>query len=87
MASVEKVAVSLERELLREAEKLRKRTGESRSALVSRALARLVAEETLEQSVAQYVSAYQRFPESPAEVEAARALARRSLEAVAWCDE
>jgi metal-responsive CopG/Arc/MetJ family transcriptional regulator len=87
MASVEKIAVSVDRELLREAEKIRESTGETRSALVSRALARLVAERRREERIAAYVEAYRREPEQPVEIDLTRALARRSLEALAWDDE
>ena len=37
--------------------------------------------------VAEYVEAYRLLPESPAEVEAARLVAGRSLEAVEWARE
>ena len=84
MASVEKIAISVDRELLRRLEALREATGESRSAVVSRALARLVAEQELQDRIAEYVEAYRRVPESRAEINRARAAARRSLDALAW---
>lgn len=87
MASVEKIAVSVDRELLRSAEKLRATTGESRSALVSRALALVVAEREAQDRVAEYVEAYRRRPERRAELDQARAAARRSLAALEWDDE
>jgi metal-responsive CopG/Arc/MetJ family transcriptional regulator len=87
MASVEKIAVSVNRELLRKAEELRAATGETRSALFSRALAALVAERQLQDRIAGYVEAYRRTPERAVETSLARATARRSLEALAWDDE
>jgi metal-responsive CopG/Arc/MetJ family transcriptional regulator len=87
MTTVAKIAVSLDPELLRKAERLRRATGESRSALVSRALGRIVDEHDLQVRIAEYVKAYEREPEQPRDVELARAMARRSLETLAWDDE
>jgi metal-responsive CopG/Arc/MetJ family transcriptional regulator len=84
---VEKIAVSVDRELLRSAERLRGETGESRSALVSRALSLLVAERQAQDRVDEYVEAYRRRPERRVEIDEARRAARRSLEALEWDDE
>jgi predicted transcriptional regulator len=84
MSSVAKIAVSLDPELLRRAESLRQSTGETRSALVARALVRLVEQHDEEARVAEYVDAYRRKPEGPAEVNLARDVARRSLTTLAW---
>jgi metal-responsive CopG/Arc/MetJ family transcriptional regulator len=84
--SAEKVAVSVDRNLLRTAERLRARTGESRSAFVSRALRILVRAEEHDARVKEYVEAYRRVPETAAEQKLARSLAKRSLRNVAWRD-
>ncbi|MBI2390792.1 MAG: ribbon-helix-helix protein, CopG family [Deltaproteobacteria bacterium] len=83
----EKVAISLDPELLARAERLRKTTGESRSALVGRALRELLRAEERERQAAEYVEAYRRVPETSADVAQSRRLARRSLAAVPWDDE
>jgi len=83
----EKVAISLDPELLARAERLRKETGESRSALVGRALRELLRAEERDRRVAEYVEAYRRVPETSREVAQVRTLARRSLAAVPWDDE
>lgn len=83
---IEKLAISLDRELLRRAEELRRSTGESRSALVARALRQLLRAEALERLTRDYVAAYQRMPETAVEVRAARALAKKSLARVEWDD-
>ena len=80
----EKVAISVDGELLARAEQRRKVTGESRSALVARALRQLLCVEEHAQQVKQYVEAYRRFPESEIEVREARSLARRSLRGLPW---
>jgi metal-responsive CopG/Arc/MetJ family transcriptional regulator len=80
----EKVAISLDPELLARAERLRKQTGESRSALVGRALRKLLLAEERDRRVAEYVEAYRKVPETSREVARVRKLARRSLAAVPW---
>jgi metal-responsive CopG/Arc/MetJ family transcriptional regulator len=84
MGTVAKIAVSVDRATLREVERLRETTGESRSAFVSRALRRLIAEHEMQDRIAAYVDGYRRMPEQPVEVDAARDLARRSLESLEW---
>jgi hypothetical protein len=84
MSSVAKIAVSLDPELLRRAESIRKATGETRSALVTRALVRLVDEQDEKARIAEYVDAYRRKPEGPDDLDEARDLARRSLDTLAW---
>jgi len=81
-----KVAVSVDGELLARAEQRRKVTGESRSALVARALRQLLRTEEHAQQVEQYVAAYRSVPEGATEIRAARSLARRSLRALPWTD-
>ena len=79
-----KVAISLEDALFHEAEQLRARTGESRSALIARALKVLLKTEQREAEIAQYVAAYKAFPESDDEIDAAREFSRRALAFVEW---
>ena len=85
--AAEKVAISLDPELLARAERLRRRTGESRSALVGRALRALLSAEDRDRRVAEYVAAYRRAPETTRETATMRTLARRALAAVPWDDE
>jgi Arc/MetJ-type ribon-helix-helix transcriptional regulator len=82
--NAEKVAVSLDREVLAHAERLRKSTGESRSALVGRALRHLLQSEMRSARVAEYVEAYRRTPETAHDVRRARTVARRSIAALRW---
>jgi hypothetical protein len=69
------------------AERLRKASGETRSALVARALRQLLRDESQTRAVAEYVEAYRRFPETATDQRRARALARKSAAALAWDDE
>jgi metal-responsive CopG/Arc/MetJ family transcriptional regulator len=82
-----KIAISLEPQLLAHAERLRRVTGESRSAIVARSLRTLLAEEQHAYDVARYVAAYRELPESGAEVRAARAAAKRTLSMLPWNEE
>ena len=84
MARVAKIAVSIDKDILRRVERVREATGESRSAIVARALALLVGEHEKKVRVAEYLDAYRRVPEQPSEVELARQTARRSLASVPW---
>jgi len=82
----QKVAISLDTGVFKRAEELRKASGESRSALVGRALRLLLADNARARDVEQYVLAYQRVPEGTPDERRARALARRSFKALAWDD-
>ncbi len=86
MSNVAKVACSIDAELLARVESIRKRTGESRSAFISRALRVLTAESARSLAVARYAEAYREHPESSDDVSAARRSARRALSRVPWED-
>ncbi len=83
---ITKVACSIDLQLLARVESVRKKTGETRSAFVSRALRMLTAESARALAVARYAEAYREQPESPEDVRAARRSARRALSAVSWED-
>ncbi len=84
MANTAKIAVSIDPELLRRVERVRLQTGESRSALVSRALRQLTRDDERARRVREYVQAYRDTPETAEEIAAARASARRALSALSW---
>ena len=84
MSKAAKIAIRLDPRLLARIEHTRARTGESRSALVSRALALLSQEEERQAKTARYVLAYRDYPETTTEVDAARAAARRTLALLPW---
>lgn len=82
--TTEKVAISLDSELLRRIERLRAATGESRSAIIRRALALLTREEARAAEIRRYQEAYRETPEAQPYVDAARRLAHRSLSLLDW---
>jgi len=63
----QKVAVSLPADLLARVARLRERTGESRSAVVRRALELLLERLDHYEAVREYVEAYELLPETPGE--------------------
>lgn len=71
MPRTAKVAISLPSDVLTELERLRSETGESRSALVQRAIRQLIRDRRREERISRYIEGYRQRPESPAEIEAA----------------
>lgn len=63
--------MSLDEELLEEIELVRRRTGESRSALIRRALGMLLETERRRKRISEYVEGYRRRPEPDEAVAAA----------------
>lgn len=82
-----KIACTIDPELLGRVEGLRASTGESRSEVIGRALARLMEERTRAERVRRYTQVYREHPESAAEERSARKQARRALVELAWDDE
>jgi len=81
-----KVAFSLDTQLLAQLERIRQDTGESRSAVIGRALERLTAESTHRHEVERYVAAYREQPEGRSEIHSAPRRARRILSRLPWED-
>jgi metal-responsive CopG/Arc/MetJ family transcriptional regulator len=79
-----KIAITIDRRLLAQVERVRAGTGESRSAVVGRAVARLTSEDMHQSRVRRYVAAYREQPETQSDVETARRIARRTLKRLPW---
>jgi hypothetical protein len=79
-----KVAVTIAAPVLAEAERERKRTGESRSAVFERALTMYLADRRRVDAARRYVAGYRDEPESAADVRVAKALAMPALASEAW---
>ncbi len=79
MARSSKLAISLPRTLLAAVEKLRRETGESRSAFFQRAARHLLQDRERKARIDRYLEGYRKRPESHAEVSAAEAAATRLL--------
>jgi hypothetical protein len=83
-SAVEKIAISLPRDLLLAIEKARKEKGLSRSAMIRLALEESLARQRRAELVERYVESYRRRPESKAEIEAARSAAAELLAEEPW---
>ncbi len=80
----EKIAITVEPDLLVKVESLRRRTRESRSAVFSRAARLLLGAEEHRRRVERYLDAYRERPESESDVVLAEDVARSSLACVEW---
>ena len=87
MARRAKVAVTIDEDLLAQAEAVRRRTGESRSAVFARALRELLGAEEHRRRVDRYVEAYREHPEGADEIALARRQSKRALAKVPWEEE
>jgi hypothetical protein len=82
-----KIAFSVDPEVLASVERYRARTGESRSAVISRALELLTESDEKSERIARYVRSYREQPEAARDVQSARRQARRVLAALPWKDD
>jgi metal-responsive CopG/Arc/MetJ family transcriptional regulator len=83
-AKTTKIAISLPEDVLNAVEREREESGESRSEFFRRAVEALLRREREQTLSEQYVRAYQKLPESPDEVEAARRAASSILSEEPW---
>jgi metal-responsive CopG/Arc/MetJ family transcriptional regulator len=84
MSRSAKIACSLDQQLLNRVERMRAKTGESRSALIARALAMVTQEAARNSSVQRYVEAYRERPETLDDEMRARTTARKALMHLRW---
>lgn len=84
MRKREKVAVSISRHVLARIEAMRKRAGETRSAVFERALEAYIAGTTAADEARRYVDAYRRRPERARDEREALVTALQALAAEPW---
>jgi metal-responsive CopG/Arc/MetJ family transcriptional regulator len=84
MTTSAKIAFSVDRRLLDRVERIRANTGESRSAVISRALRLITKAEARDEQIGRYVAAYREQPESAEDERIARRTARRTLARLPW---
>lgn len=82
-----KIAISVDSDVYQSAEKLRKATNESRSAVYERAMIQWLADHQRGALARQYVDGYRCHPETKTEVAAARAAALSTLDVERWDEE
>lgn len=83
-SAVGKVAISLPAALLRDVERLRRETGESRSAVIRRSIELLLGRDEEAGMVREYVAGYLAHPEGKSEIDAAMATASEVLAEEPW---
>lgn len=84
MPKTAKIAISLPEDILKEVERERKASGESRSELFRRAVEMLLRRKREQAESERYVRAYEQIPETREEIDAARAAASSILAGEAW---
>lgn len=84
MEAVTKITISLPTPLFRQMERLRRVSGESRSAFIRRAIELSLKSREQRQLVARYLEGYRRQPETEKEVAAAAAAAVCLLAGQPW---
>ena len=84
MTKTTKIAISLPVEIFSAVEDERKKSGESRSELFRRAVHMLLNRRHERERSERYILAYERFPESIEEIEAARRSAGAILAEESW---
>ena len=84
MANAEKIAISLPRATVRRIERLRRRSGQSRSALIRQAVERLFRDQEEATRILRYQEGYRKTPETPQEIAAAESAAAELLSQEPW---
>ncbi len=84
MAKSTKVAISLPERTLKEVERERKLSGESRSEFFRRAVERLLRQEEETKQIQEYIRGYCSMPESAEEVETANRVGAAVLAEEPW---
>ena len=87
MPKAEKIAISLPGELIRRVERIRKSTGETRSAFIRRAIELALEEREQRALIARYQEGYKKHPETAAEIAAAEAAAVELLSGEPWAED
>jgi metal-responsive CopG/Arc/MetJ family transcriptional regulator len=84
MAKREKIAITVDDALLAQVERMRKKLGESRSAVFERALSQYLTGIDREAESQRYMDAYRRQPETAAECKETMSLAVAAFETEEW---
>ncbi len=84
MEKTSKIAISIPPDVLKEVEKERRLSGESRSEIFRRAMELLLKRRRESELSKKYIQAYEQTPDSMDEVEAARSAARSILSGEPW---
>jgi metal-responsive CopG/Arc/MetJ family transcriptional regulator len=78
------VTVPIPRDLYQQVERVRRRRGKTRGAVIRDALSHWLAQQEEAKLVREYKAGYRRRPESPREISAAKAAAVQLLATMEW---
>ena len=84
MSHAMRFAISLPRDTARQVERLRKETGESRSAFIRKAIERVFEERRHAKDIQDYIEGYRKHPDTAEEIEAAETSAAALFAAEPW---
>ncbi|MFH1513926.1 MAG: ribbon-helix-helix domain-containing protein [bacterium] len=84
MGNTKKIAISLPAELVKKVEKIRKQTGESRSAVIRRSIEYAMERQAMDALVVQYLEGYLKYPETGEEKNIVKATYVKSLDEGPW---
>jgi metal-responsive CopG/Arc/MetJ family transcriptional regulator len=87
MTRARKIAITVDAGLLARAERLRRSTDESRSAVFSRALRALLGEEERQHKIARYIEVHREQPETAEEIAWIAAASAETLADLPWEEE
>ena len=87
MVKSAKVAISLREDLLRDVERERRASGETRSEFFRRAVEALLRRERDREAIEQYIQGYLQHPETEDEVRGVEAASQEALAENPWHDE
>lgn len=84
MSNAKKIAISLPAELVAKLERIMKKTGETRSAVIRRTIEFALKKEAMDSQVMRYISGYLKYPETDEEKNIVRATALQTLDEEPW---
>ncbi len=84
MGNSRKIAISLPAGLVAELERIRKKTGETRSAVIRRSIESALKRDAMDSQVRRYISGYLKYPETDEEKNIVKAAALQTLDEEPW---
>ena len=84
LQNARKIAISLPADLLRKLERIREKTGETRSAVIRRTIEFALKKEAMDSEVKRYISGYMKYPETDEEKNIVKSTVVKSLDEEPW---
>lgn len=84
MSNAKKIAISLPADLVAELERIMKKTGESRSAVIRRSIEFALKRKEMDSQVRRYMEGYLKYPETDEEKNIVKATALKTLDEEPW---